>query len=169
MFIYFVYGKYPCSLISLNNSFGGLKFGTDENGNYGYIKAGADTVTPFSKGIKYLSWIATKNNSLIQGANNWDLSNDTKSNYTWIEPSHARVAYNKNDYWWQYACFPERVSGQEKPGTGIQILKDGTYTILIVSDGGVLYSCINTELSAGFEYKLTTDESTARFLLAIAH
>ena len=32
----------------LNDSLGGLQFGIDENGNYGYIKAGADTVTPFS-------------------------------------------------------------------------------------------------------------------------
>ena len=164
-------GKFAGALAlkNVNNSFGGMKFGIDSDGNYGYIKAGADSVTPFSKDIKYLSWIAVNNNSLIQGANNWDLSNDTKSGYTWVEPSHRRVAYNKNDYWWQYACFPERVSGQEKPGTGIQILKDGTYTILIVSNGSVLYSCINTKLSAGFEYKLTTDESGSRFLLAIAH
>ena len=32
----------------LNNSLGGIKFGIDSDGNYGYIKAGADTVTPFS-------------------------------------------------------------------------------------------------------------------------
>lgn len=32
----------------LNSSLGGLQFGIDEDGNYGYIKAGADTVTPFS-------------------------------------------------------------------------------------------------------------------------
>ena len=35
----------------MNNSLGGLQFGVDENGNYGYIKAGADSVTPFSKNI----------------------------------------------------------------------------------------------------------------------
>ena len=40
-------------LSSLNNSLGGLKFGVDSNGNYGYIKAGADTVTPFSNGEIY--------------------------------------------------------------------------------------------------------------------
>ena len=27
-----------------------FKFGIDENGNYGYYKAGADTVTPFKSG-----------------------------------------------------------------------------------------------------------------------
>ena len=32
----------------LNSNLGGLKFGVDSDGNYGYIKAGADSVTPFS-------------------------------------------------------------------------------------------------------------------------
>ena len=34
-----------------NSSLGGIKFGVDSDGNYGYIKAGADTVTPFKSGI----------------------------------------------------------------------------------------------------------------------
>lgn len=34
----------------LNQNLGGLRFGTDADGNYGYIKDGADTVTPFSSG-----------------------------------------------------------------------------------------------------------------------
>ena len=29
-----------------------MKFGIDSDGNYGYIKAGADTVTPFSSGVR---------------------------------------------------------------------------------------------------------------------
>ena len=37
----------------VNNSLGGLKFGVDSDGNYGYIKVGADTVTPFSNGEIY--------------------------------------------------------------------------------------------------------------------
>ena len=32
---------------TLINNFGGMTFGVDSNGNYGYKKAGADTVTPF--------------------------------------------------------------------------------------------------------------------------
>ena len=32
----------------LNGNLGGIRFGQDENGNYGYYKVGADTVTPFS-------------------------------------------------------------------------------------------------------------------------
>lgn len=38
------------SVYELNSSFGGMTFGVDSNGNYGYIKAGADTVTPFNSG-----------------------------------------------------------------------------------------------------------------------
>lgn len=36
----------------LNDKFGGITFGVDDDGNYGYIKAGADTVTPFKKETK---------------------------------------------------------------------------------------------------------------------
>ena len=32
----------------LNSNMGGIRFGIDVNGNYGYKKAGADTVIPFS-------------------------------------------------------------------------------------------------------------------------
>ena len=39
--------KHDDDIAGLNSSLGGLKFGVDENGNYGYIKAGADSVTPF--------------------------------------------------------------------------------------------------------------------------
>ena len=36
----------------LADSLGGITFGVDADGNYGYIKAGADTVTPFKKETK---------------------------------------------------------------------------------------------------------------------
>lgn len=42
------YGVDALVVKQVNDSLGGLQFGIDENGNYGYIKAGADTVTPFS-------------------------------------------------------------------------------------------------------------------------
>lgn len=38
---------------TLNSNLGGLKFGIDSDGNYGYIKAGADSVTPFSSGGEF--------------------------------------------------------------------------------------------------------------------
>ena len=50
---------------------GGIRFGQDEKGNYGYYKAGADTVTPFSSHLPYLinsaSKYGTGNNAIIRG------------------------------------------------------------------------------------------------------
>ena len=46
-------------ITSVNNSFGGMKFGIDSNGNYGYIKAGADSVTPFRSDYFFLNSMET--------------------------------------------------------------------------------------------------------------
>ncbi len=35
----------------ISDTFGGLSFAQDEEGNWGYIPSGADTVTPFSSGL----------------------------------------------------------------------------------------------------------------------
>ena len=54
----------------VNNRFGGLKFGVDSDGNYGYIKAGADTVTPFKSGdcsIQVFASNYNNNHSSIYG------------------------------------------------------------------------------------------------------
>lgn len=40
----------------VRDNFGNMTFGIDENGNYGYIKEGADTVTPFKSGSAALVW-----------------------------------------------------------------------------------------------------------------
>lgn len=64
---------------SLNSNLGGLRFGIDADGNYGYKKAGADTVIPFSKSIdtlnepfysdsQYLSLFNSAANSHISGS-----------------------------------------------------------------------------------------------------
>ena len=37
------------AISTLNTNLANIKFGVDSDGNYGYIKPGADTVTPFSK------------------------------------------------------------------------------------------------------------------------
>ena len=50
------------SVDTLNSNLGGMKFGIDSNGNYGYIKAGADSVTPFSSNKRYsYSWTSSNN------------------------------------------------------------------------------------------------------------
>ena len=42
------------ALKEVNSSLGGMKFGIDSNGNYGYIKAGADTVIPFNSDFELI-------------------------------------------------------------------------------------------------------------------
>ena len=42
---------------NLADSLGGLTFGVDSDGNPGYKKAGADTVTPFKSGLEF-TWLA---------------------------------------------------------------------------------------------------------------
>ena len=39
---------------NLADSLGGITFGVDADGNYGYKKAGADTVTPFKSGLEFI-------------------------------------------------------------------------------------------------------------------
>lgn len=59
----------------LMTSLGGMTFGVDAAGRYGYIKAGADTVTPFKKddyptianNIKYYAWYVSGNVGATMG------------------------------------------------------------------------------------------------------
>ena len=44
-----------------------MKFGIDSDGNYGYIKAGADTVTPFKSGTLITSAPITMSNKNSSG------------------------------------------------------------------------------------------------------
>lgn len=68
---------------NLADSLGGMSFGVDADGNYGYIKAGADTVTPFkNKGIIYN--IGTYNPNIpstfnLKGITGWE--NFTNDNF----------------------------------------------------------------------------------------
>lgn len=49
------------------NNMGGLRFGVDKDGNYGYYKDGADTVTPFkSGGFPPITKIELASNSLLR-------------------------------------------------------------------------------------------------------
>ena len=45
---------YSALNIQVSDSLGGLTFGMDADGNPGYIKAGADTVTPFKSGVEFV-------------------------------------------------------------------------------------------------------------------
>lgn len=58
----------------LNSDLGGIRFGKDIRGNYGYIKDGADTVTPFNNIASYHLTQSWDNLSQLQ--------NDKKNGYT---------------------------------------------------------------------------------------
>ncbi len=79
----------------VNNSFGGMKFGVDENGNYGYIKAGADTVIPFSNNILMI-YDCGKENSDLGIFNNIFTQNVTAKI---TKTSDGIVFENVGNYW----------------------------------------------------------------------
>lgn len=67
---------------TLNQSINGFKFGVDENGNPGYIKAGADTVTPFKRPIQKIllgtgntGTVRTFNATTYEGYQNFTVDN----------------------------------------------------------------------------------------------
>ena len=53
-----------------NKKLGGVTFGIDKDGNYGYIKEGADTVTPFKKGYEDTPATATAE-QITEGFTAW--------------------------------------------------------------------------------------------------
>ena len=57
------------SFTLLNTDLGGVRFGIDDDGNYGYKKVGADTVIPFNK--KLVIKVIGQSNSY--DAHSWDV------------------------------------------------------------------------------------------------
>lgn len=57
------------SVSDIGDSLNGFKFGIDANGNYGYYKDGADTVTPFKTGGKLTDCIVTAYGGVIFTSN----------------------------------------------------------------------------------------------------
>ena len=75
-----------------------FEFGIDENGNYGYIKAGADTVTPFKSGT-------INNQIVISGYPDWNNmgSNSPSGSIVYAPdreeyPGYGRAAWWTTDY-----------------------------------------------------------------------
>ena len=58
----------------------GIRFGIDENGNYGYIKAGADTVNPFSSKFVSLTVVMGSNATEARPIS-FATRNDTNGDY----------------------------------------------------------------------------------------
>ncbi|MBD5537851.1 MAG: hypothetical protein HDQ99_19810 [Lachnospiraceae bacterium] len=97
----------------LMTSLGGMTFGVDAAGRYGYIKAGADTVTPFKK-------------------NDWETL--TTENIKWGDITHdLGVSGKGNGHETQYSSYASpwsslllaKVPGQMIIGTAIDVLASG--------------------------------------------
>ena len=71
-----------------------MKFGIDSDGNYGYIKAGADSVTPFSSGIYKFAYSYNRNSNVV-ASDNLNFTIDSTRKYT-ILPICASNAYTNS-------------------------------------------------------------------------
>lgn len=107
---------YPVGCRALNGLLGGIRFGVDNDGNYGYIKAGADTVTPFKKGGGTIKTIY------------YGIFNIT--NVTFISQQNEYSTYRINDTWSNFvgkyliiACISTSGASQQNPG----IIYNGIY------------------------------------------
>lgn len=70
-------------------SFGGITFGIDADGNYGYKKEGEDTVIPFSSGKGFVTRINCQNTT---GGGSWTLSgsDDGSRTISLVKPEWAK-------------------------------------------------------------------------------
>lgn len=118
-----------------------FKFGIDENGNYGYYKVGADTVTPFKSGEVtilrgVLPKLATTTLVLEKDTNKIDLSVPFNDSYVSISvngvpQSNVLTLYGQRDVGWGMSI--GSIDGDFPSGTKLEIRNntgaDGGYMI----------------------------------------
>lgn len=85
------------ALKEVNNSFGGMKFGVDSDGNYGYIKAGADSVTPFSSGkallqVTYYSSSSSFDGFITNVSNGYSTNKIKMNSFSIFLPSQCGIS-----------------------------------------------------------------------------
>ena len=80
----------PDNITSLNNKVP-FSFGIDANGNYGYIKDGADTVTPFKTG---------KHDIILVGTGEINTNYTTKVGYCFPIYERGLITYSTNNVSW---------------------------------------------------------------------
>ena len=126
----------PKIKIPQNSNLGGIRFGVDEEGNYGYKKVGADTVTPFKSGDSNVYFLGkgttfniktlfpeiyqqlTIDNFICQLVDSYNTYNKwyTSSNFVWsgkkIEPSWS---YNATTGILDCSYFTGVYSGEVSP------------------------------------------------------
>lgn len=82
----------------LNDKFGGMSFGVDADGNYGYIKAGADTVTPFKDTETIMSDVGFNCRTVINSAYNSKGTLLTQVGYNAPDDGVLKIICNNTHY-----------------------------------------------------------------------
>lgn len=88
---YEIFVFYIFIIYNSNNDLDGFRFGIDDSGNYGYIKVGADTVTPFKTGDGSASELydALKYSELVTEDMSFDQMCDVLSEYFSLKDINA--------------------------------------------------------------------------------
>ena len=126
---------------NLTDSLGGITFGVDDDGNYGYIKAGADTVTPFKKDValpKITARTTGTNSTLIlnvpdgyrNGTLNYYAANLTSVVYAIDESGKALATYSTGNGGNYSVSLSDTYIVQMNPGVVHSGNGDKTFTLL---------------------------------------
>lgn len=69
---------------TVQSALNGIRFGIDENGNYGYYKVGADSVTPFKNGVSLDGYEEASISGYSREAKDWSITNTLSGTYLMI-------------------------------------------------------------------------------------
>lgn len=132
---------------------GGISFGVDADGNYGYYKAGADTVTPFSSGKMFVGSFKMK-----QGVTH-NISNVP------FKPMGVLTIYNgdlTSVYYYDKNNETVIKGRNEGTGQGILSLTDNGFTYLI--RGGMNYNTMYIVFENTKDFPLKSNDYVWDFL-----
>lgn len=115
------------SAVKLDGSSNEIKFGIDSDGNYGYIKAGADSVTPFKSNNGY---VITNVIQCNETSNSYRTTWTFNTNYTGYNSAAGLTCsnmYASGDapQMWSFSCVPTVTINSE---TGVVTVKSQSCT-----------------------------------------
>ena len=131
-------GKINNNLADKGKSF---KFGVDDNGNYGYYKDGADTVTPFRQGYEYVFQYVRYTGDYYYNFTTLDKDLNFKS-YTYYANSGNVIRF-EDDY----------ISVRQYNGHGWEIINKKPCKKIIDGTNEIIEIPENTVLNNQFFYK----------------
>ena len=100
-------------MCKLTSSLGGLQFGVDANGNYGYIKAGADSVTPFKKACSVITLSSSYSVNVSSGLGTAKATFTLPSGKEYIGAGLAKMTFSLNAFGGCKNTFSISISGNK--------------------------------------------------------